>query len=161
MAAKNVLFCKDLPLRKFWGLLSYIAPRSHVFKYILLKLAKIPITFYVLHKYSMCGSLQYIICFYFNIKISIEGLESFLSCAACSTWCTAASGAPSGGTAPLEQTVLARRLQTLLRSCRAKSRWCQMENEGDSMPSSICFKSSLGQHGKTACCWLNLRGRYW
>lgn len=70
---KSVLI---LPVRRFF-LLSYIAPQSHVFKYILLKLPKIPITFYVLHKYRMCGGLQYITCFYFAIKISIEGLESF------------------------------------------------------------------------------------
>lgn len=76
MAAQKVLFCKNLLLRRFWVLLSHIAPQSHVFKYILLKLPKIPITFYVLHKYSMRGGLQYIICFYFNIKISIQGLES-------------------------------------------------------------------------------------
>lgn len=74
---KVSVFLQDSPCEKIFFLLSYIAPQSHVFKYILLKLPKIPITFYVLHKYRMCGGLQYITCFYFAIKISIEGLESF------------------------------------------------------------------------------------
>lgn len=139
MAVKKSAFLQESPFENIWGLLSYIAPQSHVSKYILLKLAKNPITFYVLHKYSMCSGLQYIICFYFHIKNIHRRSGKFLSYAACSTWCTVARGAASCGTTPREQTAQTRRLKTLLRSCGAKSRWCQMENEGDSMPPSICF----------------------
>lgn len=80
--------------------------------------------------------------FIFNIKISIEGLEIFRVGLHAGHDALRCLGPQSTRMAPAQQAVLSRRPKILLGRCGAKSRQCQMEDEGDSVPPSICFQSS-------------------